>query len=205
MSNREQNMVFFLLIVLVAVVGFKFLVEPQMLAATANDSLYAQLQQEKEIVDLSSSQNSEYTENYEENLATLEELQENIGAYLEDEALDNRMTSLIKSKGLGVEVLSIDQTASNYTAEGLEAVTVKSVTMQVYGTTKEMLSFIQAFQESTDCIIVGMDMDTTEGTATSYSTTSGTTVQGTLTITVAVYMDAPVVEVEEEMTEDAAE
>lgn len=187
MSNREKNLVFLLLIVCIAVVGFKFLVEPQMLIAADNDSMYAELQAEKEALDSVTAANAEFSETYEENVANLEDLKENISVYLEDEALDTMLTVIAKNTGVTINELSIGQEDSSYIAEGLEAVTVKTVTLTVEGTEKQFMSLQEELYNRTDCII----------SSASIQSASDSSSENQMVITAVVYMQGDVQEVEE--------
>ncbi len=195
MSNREKNLVFLLLIVCVAVVGFKFLVEPQMLIAAENDSMYAELQAEKEALDSVTAANAEFSETYEENVANLEELKENISVYLEDEALDTMLTVIAKNSGVTITELNIAQEASGYVAEDLQAVTVKTVTLTVEGTEKQFMTLQEELYNRTDCIISNANI----------VSTSDSSSDNQMVISVVVYMQEEVQEVEEgEDTQESA-
>lgn len=186
--------------------GFKFLVEPQMLEATDQDSVYASLQVEKELLDMTTTTNTDITASYEENVETLEELKSNIVTYMRDEELDTTMSLLAKDYGLDIEVLEIQQEASAYIPEGLEAVTAKTITMTVYGDKSEFLALQEEFYDSSNMIISNATITTNASTADQYYTRYGVEVEGVMHITVVVYMqvDESIAEVEAE-AEAAAE
>ncbi len=168
--------------------GFKFLVEPQMLEAADQDSVYASLQTEKELLDLTSTTNTDLTASYEESVEALEELKSNIATYMRDEELDTTMSLLAKDYGLDIEVLEIKQGASAYIPEGLEAVTAKTVTMTVYGDKSEFLALQEEFYDSSNMIISNITITTNASTVDQYYTRYGVEVEGVMHITVVVYM-----------------
>lgn len=179
-SNREKNLLYFLLVICVVLGGYKFLIEPQMVTANTYTAKYAELEMEKELLDLTTSASASSSETYEGNLAILEELQENIGAFIEDEALDTMMTNLIVSYGLEESEVSITQGATGYIPEGLEAITAKTVTMNVSGTETQFIGFQEEIQKRTDCIISNLSIRSEE--------------ESNMDIVVVVYMQAKEVE-----------
>lgn len=180
-SSIIASIIIWILIIGVTVAGCFLLLEPQWSEYQANEAEYAQLELEKDALDVSAIE-----ENYEE----LEALRDDLDDYVEDEDLDYTMTALARTYDLEVEGIEIGHDVSAYVTSDLEEITAKSIVLSVYGDEADLLAFEEDIYERTDVFITSLIFSVDASTAEQYQSTYDVEVDGGMQIGFVLYMRA---------------
>ncbi len=187
-SDREKNLLYLLLVVCIIVGGFKLMLEPMINKIDSNTTTYSGLEDEKTSITLQESQLEVLMSTYGDNETTLEEYEEMIGAYMQDEELERMVSELLSAHNLGLEVLSMSQ-SSVQISEEVTDITAKEVKVSTYGSTSDFIAFVEELYEREDILIVSVSADTKDSTSTTYENRYGKAIEGSYIIEFKLYMN----------------
>lgn len=159
MTDREKKLVYFTSILCIVVLGFKFLLEPTILALQERNANLGELTTQVETYELQIAQLNSIQQSYENNQVTLEDLKDNYGSYLEDEDVQRLFTDLIEDNGLSVELLTIEQDVSNYLDDKITHLTAKGVSFSAYGSIENMIKLLDACNQRSDILVTNSVFD----------------------------------------------
>lgn len=162
MSNREQRMVFVMLILLVIAGGFKFIVQPQIDRNTTLSNNLIQLQLTTQLTQAEIDSYAIMETNYQAAQDALDALDPTLDDYRQDEEIDRMLYALAQSAQLEIQELKLAsysptpelQSQSDATATLTSPqLTAKEFELTVQGDSANFISLISNLQAMKDVLI----------------------------------------------------
>ncbi len=173
MTTREKVLVYMLMIVCIVGGGYRFLIDPMVEKVNTNTQARYELYAEQEIIDKQVRQLDDLRQVYINNTQSLDELRELIGIYKNDETFEEELRAGALEHNVGFVAVEFSDIANDYLDETTTEISGRNVTLNVYGSITNFLTYVEYINNLGNTILVGVSVSKGDGVTESYYSSYG--------------------------------